>query len=171
MTTPCLFWLGHVVEVVGVCNHEVKVVVVVDRAGYVVVVFVPLIDIDLAQVRSFGLGVTHLVVRLKRIEKFVEDFVFCLVALEYFRVHACAVPAFNIRQLNYTVAIRVHHVKSSFNDCRAARIHFTNDFTEEFVIVNQAIFVCVDQVEELLLLRGRTRHPVVAESLEELLGA
>ena len=98
-----------------VAHHQLKVVVVVDRGGYVGVVLLEFLRGDATVVRS----------RIERVHKFKVNIALGLAAGEDVRVLRSIVHPHNVIDINNTAAVPVKLGEGHTDKTTAARVHLS----------------------------------------------
>lgn len=156
----------NVIEVPGVCDHELEVLVIIDCAADVGVVFDELAEGDLAVA---VLRVLKTVVHLESIEELGQHLLLALNPLLNVGVHLRIVVFLNVVFVKLTASIHVDLPKGLLDEALANRRHFSGNGAHELVIRDFAAVVGVKQVEQLATLLGGDRHAEVANRLPKLL--
>lgn len=152
------------VQVPGVIHHDREVLVIVNRAGNVVVVFDEFI---LGNNVIGGTVSTETVVELERFQKFLEDLVLGLLTGHNIGVLACRVDALDVIDVNVAVAVLVHLGEATHNDILSCGVHGAADGTDKLVIFNEPAVVEIEGTEKSGDLTFAEAEHVVGHSLGE----
>ena len=101
-------------DVPGVADHELEVIVVVDRCRNIVVVVLPLLARDLAIVRA-----TH----VKRVQEFAQDVLLRLLPGHHVRMLGCIVAVHDVLRVQNARAVLVDLRESNRNQIGTTLVH------------------------------------------------
>lgn len=116
---------------VSILYHQFEVIVVVNVAAHIVVVFEPFVQCDLA---VLSLLVLHTVLSLERVQELVKYVVFCAPAHHYFWVLLGIVLGFDVDQVDNAVVIVIHLLESSCTDSLTTRVHLSHDCSDKLIV-------------------------------------
>jgi len=159
-----LFDAGAVKVPCGV-HHYGEVIVAIDRGGDVVVV---LVEFILGNDMVGCFVAAHVVGGLEGLKEFLENLLLSLLARDDIGVLGGRVDALDVIVVKVAVAVLVHDGEGLGNDSPAGGVHGSADGTEEFVVLEEAVFVGVKVVEDSLDFTLGEAEAEVAHTLAEL---
>ena len=149
---------GTTVEVPGVPDHKLEVVILIDGGGDVSVV-----------VDEFGDG--DLVVALASVplgHELHQDVVLAHLASLELGVLGDVVGACDVVQLDHAAVVAVKLVVSHLDELNSTVGHITADSYKELVVTDLSVIVLVEEFEDALKLRGAQGVAVLAQTPHEL---
>ena len=156
----------NVVQVPSVRDHQLEVVVIINRGADVGVV--------LDEFAKCHLAVTVLrmlepVMDLKSVQKFSQHFFLCFDSLFHIRMVFRAVAVLNVRLCELSRTINVNLLEGLLDEALSDGVHLTGHVSHQLVVGDLAVVISVEQVKQLSALFRRDLDSEVAESLPELL--
>lgn len=160
-----------VVEVPGVRDHQLEVLVVVNTCGNMTVIVEELVQSDLS-ISLLGVLISnavHCAMRLEGLEELLEYLFLCLLASSHVWMLPRVVALPHIVDVDVAVFIEIQLLEYSLDQVLSEWTHVSLDGVEQLVERNETIIVDVEQVEELTALLLAELEAEVTESLPELL--
>jgi len=109
-------------------------------------------------------------VLFKGVEELVEDIFFGFLATSHIWVHRSVVAAFEVFNVDFSVAVAVKALESHINEGLAAVIHFTYNLSKELIIVDGAGIVPIKKSKYSGHLGGvRGENAVILHGFAKLL--
>jgi len=84
-------------------------------------------------------------------------------------VQLCVINTLQISQVNFTVTISVKLLKAPHNDLLSVLVHFTGTGAEQLIVLNLAISICIEFIEQSAAFFLGNFDSKVAKALPELL--
>lgn len=134
-------------QVPGVGHHEIKVLIILDVAGDVVVVLDELVDRDLVVTPGTG---GFVVVSLEGLHELDEDLVFGSLASLDVRVLSSVVLPLELLKGDRSVSVDIEGGECFLYERLSHRAHFTNDDSQELVKVNGTASIDIHGLEQVL---------------------
>ena len=138
-TSPGLS-IGHIVQIPGVCDHQLEVIVIVDRRADVSVVFDKLANSHLAVP---VLGVLQTMMHLECVQELGQHVVLSFDSLLHIGVHFGVVAPLDIVFVKLSLTVDVNLFESFLNETLTDRRHFSGNIPHEFIIGDLSIVIRV----------------------------
>ena len=161
-----------IIQVPRVRDHELEVLVVVDRGRHIAIVVNEFVErhLAIALLRDAVVG-RGCAMSLERLHEVLQHFVNGLLARLDIRVVARIIQLLDVVSLNNAVLVEVDLLEDALNQIFSERRHFTLDSRQQFIEVNLAGLVAVKQIEQAAALLLAELQSEVAKALPELLDA
>ena len=143
----------------GIADHELEVVVVIDRCRDIVVVVLPLLARNLAIVCATN---------VKCVQEFAQDVLFRLFSCNHVRMLRCIVAIHNVLCIQNARAVLVDLCESHRDQIGAALIHGIAYAVKELVEINRTAAIPVKVLEQHTQLRVRQCQSTLAHRFLEL---
>lgn len=161
-----------IIQVPRVSDHQLEVLIVVNRRRDVAIVVDEFVERDLAvaQLRDAIIGGRG-AVRLERLNEVLEDLLSLSLASFHVGVLTRIIQLLDVVGLDDAIFVEVDLVEDTLDEVLAVRRHFTLDGRQQLVEVNFAGLVAVEQVEEVAAFDLAELEAEVAQTLPEFLDA
>ena len=146
-------------DVPGIADHELEVVVVINRAANIGIVVLPFLFCHHSILRPAD---------VKAVKELAEYLVFGHTTSDYLRVLRCVVTTNNILCVKNARSILVDLGECQPHEIKPAWIHRTTHTTDEFFVVYRPAAIFVEKCEQLLERVGVETERTLIHCLREL---
>lgn len=143
------------IQLPGILDHQVEVLIIVNTAGDVVIVLGEFLEGD-PLIPALALG-HHGVVLLEGVQELTQHFLFGLLALSDLRMLLGIVDILDIGDVYDSALVLIQFVEGLPDHLDPGRVHLTSYSSQELVIGDLAIGVLIEETVH-------TDHVVMAES-------